>query len=196
MVEWLHADAREMSCDDVRNYVDVYLDGEFDLAEQGTYDQHLVACDDCRSALDAERLFRDRFKQQIRPLKAPEHLKNSLTTALVTETAEQADGQTTDWAALAWRFAPYAVAAAIIAVLVWPDAPAPTQALSPVTTVETPAPAPGPGLSHFVDGSGHIGPSQQPPILRRLSTDIVLDVKGNEAAVQRFMVSRLPFVPV
>lgn len=45
---------RDVDCADFRQFIDPYLDGEFDEAERAAFDAHLTVCGDCRSHFEQQ----------------------------------------------------------------------------------------------------------------------------------------------
>src|SRR4051794_2297147 len=56
------AEGREMNCEETRDYLAAYLDGELDVASTISIERHLRACPDCRRARDGARSLRTAIK--------------------------------------------------------------------------------------------------------------------------------------
>ncbi len=72
-----------MNCDDVKQGVYVYLDGEFARQETRDFEAHLVTCAACRGLVDKEAHFLRRIRQGLPAVKAPEQLHERLEVALM-----------------------------------------------------------------------------------------------------------------
>lgn len=183
-------DPSRMNCDDIRGYADVYLDDEFDGTDRRCFEAHLEECDDCRSNIEAERLFREHFRSQVRPVKAPEHVHRRVLEGLAAEAARPTRLERFGETAL--RYAPVAVAAAIAAVVMWPDSDAP-RVDPPVGAIQSSVWG---GVTSTVVPVTSDGTRRTSTLTMSFTSDISLDVKGDEAAIRAYMADRLPFVPI
>lgn len=107
-----------MICSDIRKYVYVYLDGEFNAADQASFEDHVGQCADCQMLVRQERNFHNILRSKLQIAPAPDYLRRRIEYQL---SHTEPDGS---WQALLrlWsiRLAPVAMAAAIVAVVVWP----------------------------------------------------------------------------
>ncbi len=113
-----------MNCADIRKYVFVFLDGEFEPSEQREFEVHISDCSSCRSTVKSEQQFQHDFKNKLKPLSAPSYLREQIVAQLEKESSEQPITSPSEPVALLswpWRFAPVALAAALVGVLFWPD---------------------------------------------------------------------------
>jgi anti-sigma factor (TIGR02949 family) len=113
-----------MNCADVRKYVFVYLDGEFESAEQREFESHVVSCESCRQCVQSEQQFQRDFKSMMQPVSAPPHLREQIVAGIKQESPSEApapEAKSLPLISWSWHFAPVALAAALVAVLMWPD---------------------------------------------------------------------------
>lgn len=52
-------------CADFRQFIDPYLDGEFDTRDRADFDAHAAACPECRAALDQQIWFQRNIKDSL-----------------------------------------------------------------------------------------------------------------------------------
>lgn len=78
----------KMTCDDLKPFVDVYIDNEFDDRERAEFEAHLEYCEECRREVDAQVQFKQQFKAALSTEQAPEALKSSILSALQVESAQ------------------------------------------------------------------------------------------------------------
>jgi len=78
-----------MKCEEVHRLLDIYLDGELDLAERPELEQHLAVCSSCRSLIEEHREFRRFFATNVVTYKAPPRLEARVRAALRQEQAKQ-----------------------------------------------------------------------------------------------------------
>jgi mycothiol system anti-sigma-R factor len=71
-----------MKCEDVRHFIDIYLDGELDFARRVELEQHLARCPSCRSLLEERQAFRAFFVSAVREHKAPPQLEAKVLAAM------------------------------------------------------------------------------------------------------------------
>ena len=100
-----------MNCDEVRRFLDAYVDGELDLTHQLDVETHLTGCPDCKEAADQIANFSSLVRMDMEVYKAPRELKSKIRTSLRKESEPK----------FAWFFEhsrPLAYAAAVLAVRV------------------------------------------------------------------------------
>ncbi len=115
-----------MRCEDIRHSVYVYLDEEFDEDDCRRFEEHLSACADCLSFVQGEELFRLRLRHQLRPVAAPEGLRERILDHIEHEEVASADRHVPGGRVHAthpqvgWRAAAgaVAVAAAVVSIFV------------------------------------------------------------------------------
>ena len=181
-----------MKCSEVHEYVDVYVDGEFAEPEKGAFDAHLRECEGCRTLVDAERGFRAVFRQKLPPIGCPPDVRQRVLDSI--DEAAAADRSTT---ALKW--AAVALAAALVAAVLWPgagstDRPA-DDAGSAKAVASTPAPGPEPAPSPNVVAGQFVSRGAQGPVgLSPASYQAMpADIRGGKNAILGYMTPRMPF---
>lgn len=111
-----------MDCLEVKKFVYVYLDNEFDEVERAEFEAHLQGCDTCRLTVDRERQFKRFFKTSIRETAVPVGLTRRIREELAESQAPRP---------LYRRFAtamPAAAIAMMVMFLFWPS----TNAFTPI----------------------------------------------------------------
>ena len=78
-----------MKCEEIHHFVDTYLDGELDFAQQVELEQHLANCPSCRSLLEERRAFRAFFVAAVSEYKAPPQLEAKVLAAIRPAPAKQ-----------------------------------------------------------------------------------------------------------
>ena len=73
-----------MKCEEIHHFIDTYLDGELDSAQQAEFEQHLVNCPTCQSLLEERRAFRTFFVAAVSEYKAPLQLEAKVLAAIRT----------------------------------------------------------------------------------------------------------------
>lgn len=63
-------------------YLQAYCDGELEVSKMLEVEGHLEACPSCRQTLEAERAFREGFREKVLPERVPPHLEESLRSAM------------------------------------------------------------------------------------------------------------------
>jgi anti-sigma factor (TIGR02949 family) len=71
-----------MNCNDVRNAIYVYLDGEFAAPETADFEHHLAACPGCRELASHEACFIHEVKQSLAAPPAPVALRTAIEAQL------------------------------------------------------------------------------------------------------------------
>ncbi len=71
-----------MSCQQVRQLLDAYLDRELDVVTTVQFDRHLTECAGCRDTFESYRRLHDTVKTQIPYFKAPEEFAHQVRTRL------------------------------------------------------------------------------------------------------------------
>lgn len=113
-----------MQCSDVRKFIYVYLDEEFDRAESRELEAHLLECPSCRDMCRFEERFRVRLRHQLSVQRAPDALRSRVLSCIanpqpVAEIAERAPHEPALPVA-GYRWVPMALAASVAAVVLWP----------------------------------------------------------------------------
>ena len=67
-----------MDCNDYKNYVSAFHDGELDHNLKNEFEQHLESCSECRLLLNAEGRIKELVKDSYRPEKAPFSLRANI----------------------------------------------------------------------------------------------------------------------
>ena len=71
-----------MSTDAFARYLQAYCDGELEVSKMLEVEGHLEACPLCRRSVEAERAFREGFREKVLPERVPPHLEESLRSAM------------------------------------------------------------------------------------------------------------------
>jgi len=71
-----------MNCEELHHFIDAYLDGELDFAQQAELEQHLTTCPSCRSLLEERQAFREFFVTAVSEYEAPPQLETKVLAAL------------------------------------------------------------------------------------------------------------------
>ena len=71
-----------MDCFDVKKFVYVYLDDEFDARERGEFEQHMRDCETCRRIVHREQRFHNFIQKHTPRIQAPATLYSSLRQKL------------------------------------------------------------------------------------------------------------------
>jgi len=74
-----------MKCEEVHQFLDLYLDGEFDAQKRLELEQHLSQCPECQRLLEEQRKFRAYFRANAPQYKAPAELTARLTAKMERE---------------------------------------------------------------------------------------------------------------
>ncbi|MBW2704126.1 MAG: zf-HC2 domain-containing protein [Deltaproteobacteria bacterium] len=74
-----------MDCQEVRKFLQVYVDGEFDEDDRRDLEAHLAQCPDCRAQADYERRFREAIRARMPRQVAPAALREKLQQKLEKE---------------------------------------------------------------------------------------------------------------
>ena len=90
---------RTVSCDELRRFIDPYLDGEFDEREQAVFDAHIDQCEDCCRYVEQRTwlqraikpalqrpcsmspLARERLETSLRRARRPQQIRNAIRKA-------------------------------------------------------------------------------------------------------------------
>ncbi|MFT7620928.1 MAG: mycothiol system anti-sigma-R factor, partial [Myxococcota bacterium] len=187
-----------MNCSEIRQYIDVYVDGEFDSSEVREFESHLDGCQPCLRAVDSEREFRSVLKQKLPPIAAPDHLRRAIVAQLAG--VEPAREKTTArW--VAWA-APLAAAAALGLMIYtggFGDAANGQLGTSATVAAGTSAKAAVPAARGATVRVGtQSGPTAAKPGASRVAFDRVAfdggdEIRGREIDVRTFMQGRVPF---
>lgn len=70
------------NCETAKRFIELYLDGELDVTEMRFVEQHLGSCGDCAMAVGRERLFRQRFADQMQRVRAPNSLADGIRAGI------------------------------------------------------------------------------------------------------------------
>ena len=75
-----------LTCDEFHQFVDPYLDGEYDALERRDFDMHLAACGDCRRWFEQHRALQGAVKHALgAPTPMPGGAKARLRTRIALE---------------------------------------------------------------------------------------------------------------
>jgi anti-sigma factor RsiW len=105
-----------MSCQEVCELLDAYLDKELDVVTSSRFERHLTECAVCRAKWDQYRQMHDSIKSRIQYFQAPEDFQQRLRTHLRPPERPQSGIIRREWLPQ-WR--PWAMAASIVAVLLF-----------------------------------------------------------------------------
>lgn len=101
-------------CQEVRKFIEVYLDGEFDEADRNEVEAHLMKCCSCRSHAAYEHRFREAVRARVPKSQISEELNNRLIMAT--------DKYFSSWTwskRLAWGSVPAVAAVALVISFTW-----------------------------------------------------------------------------
>jgi anti-sigma factor (TIGR02949 family) len=101
-------------CQEIRKYLEVYLDGEFDDEDRHEVEAHLTNCFACQSHATYERRFREAVRARIPKSQIPEELQERITITT--------DKYCTSWTwpkRLAWGSVPAVAAVALVISFTW-----------------------------------------------------------------------------
>ena len=125
-----------MQCSEVRKFVYVYLDGEFEPRECADFERHVADCAGCREEVELERSFHGLLRERLDRPTAPPALRARILADIDQEESRDA-GLATRIRQLpaAWKALPALAAAALVLVMLWPRgpvglAPSPTAAIA------------------------------------------------------------------
>lgn len=79
-----------MRCDEVRRFVDLYIDSEFDERERVLFAEHLCECAACRLETSSLASFRTALRHKLKPQKMPAEIRGRLAALALTQ-ADVAD---------------------------------------------------------------------------------------------------------
>ncbi len=74
-----------MDCQEVREFIQIYIDGEFDEGDRRDLEEHLAGCPECRARADYERRFKQAIKARIPRPSATEELRQRLVQAMADQ---------------------------------------------------------------------------------------------------------------
>jgi len=103
-----------MSCQEVRELLDGYIDTELDVVTTLQFERHLKACGSCQAFLERYQQFTRAVQANLTRFDAPAGLESKIRSQLGLSPSRQASAPTTPFAD--WRR--WAVAASLIGVLV------------------------------------------------------------------------------
>ena len=109
----------QMDCQEALNFIDVYIDDEFDAGERAEMELHLVGCEACRAAVSTEREFRLTVRSRLAPTPAPSHLRDNVLRQIAVEAQERQKTENVLPQVIQWAV-PLALAASIALVAIWP----------------------------------------------------------------------------
>jgi anti-sigma factor RsiW len=105
-----------MSCQEVCELLDAYLDKELDVVTSSHFERHLTECTVCRARCDQYRQMHDSVKSRIQYFQAPEDFQQRLRASLRPPEQHESAASRREWVPQ-WR--PWAMAASIVAVLLF-----------------------------------------------------------------------------
>ena len=71
-----------MNCDEARQFLDAYVDGELELTRQLELETHLTGCPDCQQAAEQIAKFSSFVRMEMEVYKAPRELRSRVRTSL------------------------------------------------------------------------------------------------------------------
>ncbi len=183
-----------MNCDEVAKYVDVYVDNEFDNRDRHEFESHVTACQPCRQLVQTEREFRAHLKTALKPVAAPEQLREAIVSQLndgarTTVAPESGSGSILRFMT---GFVPLAAAAGLAIFFMWPsisgtaDDDAPPLGSALVTNAR-------PTAKPAAERRPAPPPAGQPTVIPASYSLMKADVRGGEPEIRRYMKGRVPF---
>jgi anti-sigma factor (TIGR02949 family) len=103
-----------VDCQEVKKFLQVYIDGELDAEDRRILEEHLAACPVCRASVEYERRFRDAIRARIPKVTAPEDFKQQLSEAIA-----QVPSRRPVLRRLVWGFVPATAALALVITFTW-----------------------------------------------------------------------------
>jgi len=103
-----------VDCQEVKKFLQVYIDGELDEEDRRVMDGHLAGCPDCRASVEYDRRFRDAVRARVPKVSAPEDFKQQLSEAMA-----QVPHRRPALRRLAWGFVPATAALALVITFTW-----------------------------------------------------------------------------
>ncbi|MCA9563950.1 MAG: zf-HC2 domain-containing protein [Myxococcales bacterium] len=74
-----------MRCEECRQFIGAYVDGEFDDVSAVEFERHLAFCDACSAHVEREAGFKAFLKESIRPTAAPKDLQKKIRASIKRE---------------------------------------------------------------------------------------------------------------
>lgn len=105
-----------MSCEEVCEFVDAYLDKELDVITSSQFDRHLIECAGCRAKCDQYRQMHDSVQAHMEYFQAPKEFEQKLREQLYPSGKRQHEKSVREWFP-GWRL--WAMAASVVAVLLF-----------------------------------------------------------------------------
>lgn len=191
-----------MNCDDVRNAVYVFLDGEFAATEEEAFESHLTACSPCTELVQQEAAFLCRVKDGLKTPEAPAELRGRIQAALESTppAAHSSVWETRRgrswWRVLGWSAAPAAAGLATVLLLAYQAPEASSEhgvaARHAVAAHRTPLPAEIRGsadaVQSYVQNSVNFAASE--PLPRRPGLELIgarlTQVNGEPAVIYQY----------
>jgi len=161
-----------MNCDDVRNGIYVFLDGEFASPEEAEFQRHLDGCDGCRVRVEEEARFLNLVKDNVEEQEVPPGLEARVRASLESRAAQGRPvgwfgGESpTQWWRLGWVGVPVAASLGVVLFLVLPPTPASSES--------------------------ELGRAARHAVTTHHSR-LPVDVSGNEDTVERFIEKNVSF---
>lgn len=103
-----------MDCQEVKKFLQVYIDGELDEEDRRVLEEHLAACPDCRASVEYDRRFRDAIRARVPKISAPDDFKQQLTEAMA-----RVPNRRPALRRLVWGFVPATAALALVITFTW-----------------------------------------------------------------------------
>ncbi len=103
-----------MSCQQLGELLDAYIDEELDLVTSSQFERHLIECAACRAKRDSYQQMHDSVKARLQYFKAPEGFEQRLRVQLFGPGEDKGKTGKREWF-LGWRS--WAMAASAVAVL-------------------------------------------------------------------------------
>ncbi len=103
-----------MDCQEVRKFIQIYLDDEFDESDRRDLEEHLAGCPECRARADYERRFRQAIKARIPRPSTTEEFRQRLVRTM----ADQPEPRSLT-RHLMWGSIPAVAALALVIIFTW-----------------------------------------------------------------------------
>lgn len=105
-----------MSCHEVQEFLDAYVDRELDVVTSAQLERHFTECPSCRATSEAYQKLRNLVQAQIPYFRAPEELEQRIRASLHTTERKQNKSSWGEWFPH-WRR--WAIAGAVVVLLVF-----------------------------------------------------------------------------
>jgi anti-sigma factor RsiW len=103
-----------MTCNEVCDFLDAYIDKELDVVSTSQFDRHLAECASCRARYDQYRQLHDATKAHMDYFRASEAFEEKIRVLLYPSSTHEEKASGREWFA---RWQPWAMLASAVAVL-------------------------------------------------------------------------------